>query len=332
MSDSIPTAGVSTSTPSGGGAAPAAPAPSAPSAPSASGGASSVPTPGSGVPTTPEEQSGLQSRTSEAWETHDWGSWGGDVEELRGVLEPKYMGLADRISEWHRNDYSGKRKEIERLRELYSAMVDGSADPRVGDLEKELKTLRGQHEKAQEEAKSWPQRYESLQGQYKGFMQARAREDADRFWEKHGSIKEDPAKVEKFGQLLNPNGPFGGEWDAYAAAELLDLSEESFRTAVEAKREGAPEKTAIKLAKAEDLIERAHAALQERAAAEASAMEEIAKRKAIEPRPAARITSGAERTTAPRPASPSPMDSQDLDERRLFAVRRAMRVHSGGKR
>ena len=326
MSDSIPTAGVSTSTPSGGGAAPAAPAPSAPS------GVSSAPTPDSGVPTTPEEQSGLQSRASEAWETHDWDSWNGDTEELRGVLEPKYMGLADRIGEWHRNDYSGKRKEIERLRELYSAMVDGSADPRVGELEKELNELRGQHEKAQEEAKSWPERYEALQGQYKDFMQARAREDADRFWDKHGSIKEDPAKVEKFGQLLDPNGPFGGEWDAYRAAELLELSEESFRTAVEAKREGAPEKTAIKLAKAEELIERAHAALQERAAAEASAVEEIAKKKAVEPRPAARITSGAERTTVPRAASPSAMDSQDLDERRLFAVRRAMRVHNGGKR
>tara|TARA_R110000824_G_scaffold120392_6_gene275731 strand:+ start:262 stop:990 length:729 start_codon:yes stop_codon:yes gene_type:complete len=242
------------------------------------------------------------------------------------------MGLAERIGEWHKNDYAGKRGEISRLRDLYSAMVDGSADPRVEQLETELKELRGQHTKTQEEAQGWPQRYEQLQGQYSTFMQTRAREDADRFWDKHGAIKEDPAKAEKFSQLLDPRGPHGGEWDAYAAAELLSLSEESFRTAVEAKREGAPEKTAIKLAKAEDLIERAHAALRERASAESSAMEEIAKKRAVQPRPAARITSGAERTTVPRAASSSPMDSQDLDERRLSAVRRAMRVHNGGKR
>ena len=284
--------------------------------------------------TTPggESQSQDYGTPNPAWESYDWEEWDGKGESLRDAVGSKYVGLADRISEWHQNDYSGRRGELDRLKQLYSAMLDGSEDPRVSELETELKGLRGEQLKSQKEAQDWPGKYEQLQGQFSQFMDDQARAYADRFWSEHDNIKSDEALRGRFSELLTPEGPHGGEWDAYVAAELLTLSDRSFQSAVEAKKEGAPDKTALKLAKAEELVAKAHDAMRARDKEEKAALEEKAKQAASQPRPAAQITQGADRSTIPRTAIPSPQDTNDLDERRRLAARRALRLHEGGRR
>lgn len=282
------------------------------------------------VPGSEEPQ--RQTSAPPAWESYDWDEWDGDSGSLHDAIDPKYAGLADRISEWHRNNYEGKRGELNRLKELYSAMLDGSEDPRVSELETELKGLRGEQEKTQKEAQDWPGKYQKLQGRFDEFMDLQARDYADRFWSQHGNIREDKALSERFTELLSPSGPHGGEWDAYVAAELLTLSDRSFQSAVEAKKEGAPDKTALKLAKAEELVEKAQKALTAREKEEKAAVEEEAKKAASQPRPAAQITQGADRSTIPRSAIASPQDTENLDERRMLAARRALRLHEGGRR
>lgn len=250
-------------------------------------------------------------------ESVDWDSWDGVVDSL-----PESMrGHASQIDRWHRRDSSAKRQEIDDLKAVYTAMLNDEEDPRLGQLTRDLdeakKSLDGRNTE-----------FEGLRAQFDQMSELAVRDYVEQFWNHHAELREDEEKLSRFGPFLQEQNNLGGSWDGYVAAKLIELPEDAIEIAVDAKKNGVADAYALKLAEA-------HTQLLEKEEIHQAAQDEVAKevkKEASKPRPAAKITSGASRSTRPSAANRGMKEAKTLDEMRNLAAKRALRVHSGGKK
>jgi hypothetical protein len=259
-------------------------------------------------------------RADDPWPEVEWGEWDGEIESL----PEQYHKTASGMRNWYHNAMSGREDEIESLRSMYAAMLTGEEDPRVGELTGKLEALQAQHD--------------SQTGEFNGLKEAFQNNETkmvtdyvDRFWKDHAELKEDSAKLDKFTNFLEEENEFGGMWDGYIAAELVNLPEEALQIAVQAKKDGVADEYALKLAQANAQLNEAKATPSpeeiKAAHAEAKAVAE-----AKQPRTGAKITNGATRSSRPRMAKQGMGDAKSLDDLRLLASRRAFAVHGGGRK
>jgi hypothetical protein len=256
----------------------------------------------------------------DSWPDVEWGEWDGEVESL----PDQYHKTASGMRNWYHSAMSSREEEIESLRSMYAAMLTGEEDPRVGELTTKLGELQGQ--------------YDSKTGEFDGLKQAFEQNETqmvsnyvDRFWKDHADLAADSAKLDKFTKFLEEENEFGGMWEGYAAAQLVNLPEESLQIAIRAKRDGVADEYALKLAQANAQLNEAKAtpSSEEIKAAQAEA-KAIAEAK--QPRTGAKITNGATRSARPRMAKQGMGDAKSLDDLRLLASRRAFAVHGGGRK
>ena len=246
----------------------------------------------------------------------DWDNWNGDVRTLPESVRRQ----AEHINRWYQNDYDSRRREMDDLKAVYTAMLNEDEDPRIGKLTTELEEMRGNLDGRNTE-------YEDLEARFNDMSELAVRDYVDQFWRQHSDLRENEEKLAKFGPLLQENNEFGGSWDGYVAAQLIELPEDSIAVAVDAKKNGVSDDYAFKLAES-------HAKLSEREGMEEAAKAEVVKevkKAASKPRPAAKITNGATGSTRPQAAKRGMKEAKTLDEMRDIAARRALRVHSGGK-
>jgi len=246
----------------------------------------------------------------------DWDSWNGDVRTLPESVRRQ----AEHINRWYQNDYDGRRREMDDLKAVYTAMLNEDEDPRVGKLTTELEEMRGNLDGRNTE-------YEDLESRFNDMSELAVRDYVDQFWRQHSDLRENEEKLAKFGPLLQESNEFGGSWDGYIAAQLIELPEDAIAIAVDAKKNGVSDEYAFKLAES-------HARLSEREGMEEAAKAEVVKevkKAASKPRPAAKITNGATGSTRPQAAKRGMKEAKTLDEMRDLAARRALRVHSGGR-
>ena len=250
----------------------------------------------------------------------DWGSWDGEVESS----PEKHRQMVSGVSDWYKKAHSDREEEINSLRSLYAAMLSGDEDPRIGELTSKLEDLQGNYDsRAQELA--------DTQAQFKTYEDRAVKDYTSRFWDDHPELADNDEKLSTLVQLLSEQNDYGGTWDGYAAAELMNLPEDAIAVAVQAKKDGVSDDYALKLAKAHAQIEQAKAQPSEE---EIAAVEKLAKAeaKAKEPRTAAKITNGAVRSSRPQIAKTGMKDAKTLDEMRVLAARRALSVLGGGGR
>ena len=246
-----------------------------------------------------------------------WSDWDG----VDSSLPEHFREGAGHIRSRFEQDYSRQKEEIEELRSVYTAMLNEEEDPRIGKMTSELEDLRGQlgHRNSD---------FEQLQGYYKELSDVAVQDYVEQFWQHHAHIKEDSAKLERFGAFMAEEGDLGGPWDGYVAAKLIDLPEEVLQVAIEAKRDGVSDEYAYRLAEAQSKL-----LGKETAATEAKqAVAKEIKKAASKPRPASKITNGATGGSRPAAAEASMSGTKTLDEMRGMAAKRALKVHSGGKR
>ena len=281
-----------------------------------------APASGGAVPEASAAPTGAPAPTAadDPWPTVEWDSWDGEVDSL----PEQYHESAQGISNWYRQDFDEKSSEIDNLRAMYAAMLSEQEDPRIGEMTTKLEELQGQFDSRNKE-------YEELQAKLTQTEDHAVEDYVTRFWKDHQELKEDPEKLAQLSLLLADNEELGGMWDGYVAAQLVYLSEDAAKIAVEAKKNGVPDDYALKLAMAHAQLEEANAqptpeeiaVAQKQAAAEA---------KAKAPRAGAKITNGATGSSRPQVAKKSMGDASSFDEMRLLAARRAFSMHNGGRR
>ena len=310
--------------------APAAPAPAAPAAaPAASAPAEAAPTaPASGAAPSDDVGGGAQPAGDPWYSGFDWDTWDGSPHSLTGAApqerQEELGGLIDKISSYHASSFSGRERQLNELMEVYTSMLDGAGDPRVdtltSDLEtarKELETLQGQHQTATQQAEAY---------------QAEANQDyVKRFWSTNTDLRTDDARLGEFVKYLD-DGEYGSAWDPYVAIEVMGLNDTARQIAIEARRNGTPDDYALKLGKAHDQISATEQSMKQQQAQAQAAVEKKASEAASKPRPAARITAGADRATVSRPAERSISEAKTIEDMRNMAAERALRVHRGGRR
>jgi len=249
--------------------------------------------------------------------TFAWSDWDGVDSSLPEHLQEGAEHLRSRFEK----DYSTQREEIEELRAVYTAMLNEEEDPRIGKMTSELEELRGSLSGKDSDL-------DQLRGYYNELSEVAVQDYVEQFWQHHAHIKEDPAKLERFGAFMAEGGDLGGPWDGYVAARLIDLPEEVIQVAIEAKQDGVSDEYAYRLAEAQSKL------LGRESAAE-DAKQVVAKKikaEATKPRPASKITNGATGGSRPAAAQSSMSGAKTLDEMRGMAAKRALKVHAGGKR
>ena len=262
-------------------------------------------------------------RADDPWPSVDWDSWDGSVDSL----PEQYHETAHGVSGWYDQDYQSKNEEIADLRSMYAAMLTGEEDPRVGELSTKLEEIQTQYNSRNTE-------YEELQAAMEATQEQAVSDFVGQFWREHKDLAESPEKLARFGPFIEDNENLGGMWEAYVAAELIELPQAAIDVGIKAKSDGVSDFYALKLAKAHAQLEVAKAqpaapTAEEVAAAQVKA-EETAKAKA--PRTGAKITNGATRSSRPQVAKKTMSDAASLDEMRVLAARRAFAVHGGGRK
>jgi len=249
-----------------------------------------------------------------------WNSWEGKVDSL----PENYRDVASNVLDWGSKDREAKDEEISNLRSMYSALLVGDEDPRIGQYSGEIEELK----KLLEEKDST---FSGLQEKYDALTNSSVQDYVDRFWKEHQELANDEEKLQVFSKFLDPSNEYGGAWDGYIAAELMDLSGEAIQLAVEAKKEGVSDKYALKLAKAHSEVQEYKGRPSKKEMAEKVASAK-AKEEAKKPRPAAKLTNGATGAARPTVAKKTLSDAKSFDEMRTLAAARALRVHKGGQK
>lgn len=250
----------------------------------------------------------------------DWGSWDGEVDSA----PESHREMVGGISAWYKKQHQDRETEIDSLRSLYSAMLSGDEDPRVGELTAKLEGLQGQYDTRGQEV-------EALQAQFRAHEERAVKDYTSRFWTDHPQFAGNDEKIEKLITFLDPQNQYGGAWEGYVAAELLELPEDAITVAVEAKQDGVADTYALKLAKAHAQVEQAKSQPSQEEIV-AAARQAKAEAKAKEPRTGAKITNGAVRSSRPQVAKKGMGEAQSLDEMRVLAARRALSVLGGGRK
>lgn len=249
-----------------------------------------------------------------------WNSWEGSVDSL----PESYRDVASNVLDWGSKDREAKDEEISNLRSMYSALLVGDEDPRIGQYSGEIEELK----KLLEEKDTT---FSGLQEKYDALTNSSVQDYVDRFWKEHPELANDEKKLQAFSKFLDPGNEYGGAWDGYIAAELMGLSDEAIQLAVEAKKEGVSDKYALKLAKAHSEVQEYKGRPSNKEMAEKIASAK-AKEEAKRPRPAAKLTNGATGAARPAVAKKTLSDAKSFDEMRNLAAARALRVHKGGRK
>ena len=249
----------------------------------------------------------------------NWAGWDGSSDSL----PEDYREVGSKISDWYKSTNNETQEELATLRSMYSAMLDGEEDPRVKQYYDELQALKAEYEQRNTAFSELEQNYEAL-------TQSSVNEYVDRFWKDHPELADNEEKLEVFAKFLEDQNDFGGAWDGYIAAKLMDLPEDAIQIAVQAKKDGVSDSYALKLAEAHNQVQTLEAKPSAEDMAKAAALAE-AKEEAKKPRPAAKLTNGATGAARPQVAKKSMGDAKSFDEMRSLAAARALRVHTGGK-
>jgi len=309
-------------------APPAAPAAAPVEAPAPAADTSASAPQGSDVPSS-DAGSAPEPPASDPWYSQfDWDGWDGDQGALTGAAPEERReelgGLLDKLNSHYTSTVSGKERQLNELMEVYTSMLDGAGDPRVQTLTSDLETARKELEELQNTHKAMAE-------EYKGY-QAQSDEDyVNDFWDRNKDLRNDKAALSEFAKYLD-DGDYGGPWNPYLAVEVMKLGEAARQVVIDAKKNGTPEQYAFKLGQAHDQIHTTEQSLKQQQQEEQAAVEAKATAAASKPRPAARITAGADRATISRPAERSISDARSIEEMRNLAANRALRVHRGGKR
>lgn len=250
----------------------------------------------------------------------DWGGWNGESDSL----PDDYRDVGSKVSDWHKSTNLETQEELETLRSMYSAMLNGDEDPRINTYYEEL-------EKIKAEFGEKNTAYDELKQNYESLTQSSVNEYIDRFWADHKELSENEEKLEVFSKFLEPKNEYGGAWDGYVAAKLMDLPEDAIQIAIQAKKDGVSDKYALKLAEAHQQVQSLEGQPSPEDMAKATALAK-AKEEASKPRPAAKLTNGATGAARPQVAKKSMSDAKSFDEMRSLAAARALRVHSGGRK
>ena len=248
-----------------------------------------------------------------------WDSWDGSSDSIPEEHQSAYQAIHDNFQ----TSFKSREEEIDSLRSMYAAMLNEEDDPRIGDLSKQLEELQGKYDNRDTE-------FNTLRETHEKFVETSAGEYVDRFWKDHEELSQDPEKLGMLVKLLDDENEYGGSWDGHAAAELLSLSEDAMKVAVDAKKDGVSDTYALKLAMAHAQLEEAKAKPSPQQV-RAQKVKARAEAKAKAPRVGAKITNGATTASSPRKAKPGMGDASSLDDLRNLAARRALRVHGGGR-
>ena len=226
----------------------------------------------------------------------------GPVQYLHRNLESGYTKKFQDLSEQRKTfeserDVWGQDKEawelnkadVEAERDLLKQLLEGHEDPRVGELTEANKTLKAEVERIQSE-------HADYQRVVTADIEKQAREYADRFKAQHKAIFSSDEKRQQLSNLL------GKDWNPEMAVKLVGVDERAISLATELRDKGTPEEVAVE-----------HALLK------------IGRNQTRTPRPAARITSGAESRNNPESApGGSNLQSSTNHEARQLAAREAL--------
>tara|TARA_R100001129_G_scaffold24902_1_gene16207 strand:+ start:9735 stop:10661 length:927 start_codon:yes stop_codon:yes gene_type:complete len=251
------------------------------------------------------EPSGIETETNEAVETaadstetetpesapdsvFDVEAWDGNIDSLpehlqgpvrsiqknlEGGYTKKFQTLADQRKEfessqtaWNeeREKWESSKDDIIAERDLLKQMMDGGEDPRLAEFTTKYETT-------QAELDSLKAQYEEFQALVEQDIDAQANEYAEKFYAEHKELIDN----EETSQILN--GLLDNGWDPELSVKLVHQSEEALALANSLREKGTPQEIAVE-----------HALLKHG-------------EKKRAPRPAAKLTAGAE--SANNPAS-----------------------------
>jgi len=215
----------------------------------------------------------------------DFEAWDGGIDDLPEM----YHNIHGRMESIYNNKYSSVESELDQMRRLNDALMVGEEDPRVFEFQQKLEdALSAQQQTSQE--------FEQYKQQIEQYEMKEASDWADNFEREHKDIFENPEMREALGLLIQ------NDWEPDSAVKILGLSEEQMQIAIESKRDGVPDKYAIRLAE--------------------NAVRQMPK---ANPRPAAKITSGATTRSSPEQQMMDINETSTLDDKRMIVARRALK-------
>ena len=192
---------------------------------------------------------------------------------LEGGYTKKFQTLAEERktfdeanATWgkEKQEWESTRDDIITERDLLKQMMDGAEDPRLGNMTKKYETSSTELSKMKAD-------FEEFRRLVEEDIDSQAEDYAQKFYEEHKEIFENEETHAQLDKLLDD------EWEPVLAIQLINQSEETLNLAKELREQGTPQKVAIE-----------HALLKGGG-----------KMKKRDPRPGAKLTSGAEATNNP---------------------------------
>jgi hypothetical protein len=216
---------------------------------------------------------------------------------LEGGFTKKFQKLADdrKAFDTDRDAWSQDKKtwedsksELESERDMLKRILEGSEDPRIGELTTANEGLTASIQTIKDE-------YAAFQSMVDADIEEQAKEYADNFARQHANIFDDDAKRGEFEALLD------SDWDPDVAVKLVGAGEKVVEMATKLKEGNANQELAVE-----------HALLKVGESTGRSA-----------PRPGAKLTAGAESKNNPASVS-GQLETANPKEARSQAARAAM--------
>lgn len=206
----------------------------------------------------------------------EWDSWDGEHGGLPEQLQPWGQQFNSYYGTRHQTAMDTQKRQIEDQHNLYEALISGREDPRVSQYADQIKGWEEKHQALET-------KYQTLETDSQQFVdgvnqsiESEAERYAKAFQESNPDLFNTDELATKFADLLEEG------WDLETAAEASRLPESALKIAKEAKADGVPDSYALKIARG-------------------------TKMRTPQPRPGAKITSGA--TTPSR--SPEQVETTD---------------------
>jgi len=212
--------------------------------------------------------------------------WGGQVSDLPEMYRPLGTRFESRYTD-KVGEFEQKMAEMERLND---ALMVGEEDPRIADLGKEITGHQKQYDDLFNE-------YTSYRKQIDQIVEEDAQKYATQFMEEHKEYFEDDEKSKELTELID------ADWDPQAAVALLKLGPGAKVIGQKAKADGVPDSYALRLAETA-----------------------VRPRLKAEPRPGAKITSGATASSSPHQELMDIENTTNLDDKRLLVARNALKA------
>ena len=192
---------------------------------------------------------------------------------LEGGYTQKFQTLADERKKFdsaneawgkEKAEWDSTRDDIVTERDLLKQMMEGAEDPRLGEVTKKYETSSAELSQIRSD-------FEEFRRLVEEDIDTQAEDYAQKFFEEHKGIFENEETHAQLDKLLD------AEWEPALAIQLINQSEETLKLAKELREQGTPQNVAIE-----------HALLKGGG-----------KMKKRDPRPGAKLTSGAEATNNP---------------------------------